>query len=111
VELAAALYQRVRIGTLTRRQARRAWRTFRRHRATYYHRADFNSTILNRATRLVALYPLRAYDAVQLAAALYLHNKITAAGVAAPIFLSADRQLLHAAAGEGLPADDPNLHP
>ncbi|MBO0706273.1 MAG: type II toxin-antitoxin system VapC family toxin, partial [Candidatus Dormibacteraeota bacterium] len=56
------------------------------------------SAILARATRLVAAYPLRAYDAVQLASALAVAEVVPElAGFA--VF---DRQLRAAAAAEGL---------
>jgi hypothetical protein len=53
---------------------------------------------------------LRAYDAVQLASAIFARSGMQAAGGAPPIFLSADSRLLTAAQAEGFVTDDPNLH-
>ncbi len=67
--------------------------------------------VVNDAKDLLERHPLRAYDAVQLASALYTRRSLQAAGRTAPIFLSADTRLLVAAQAEGLMTDNPNLHP
>ena len=54
---------------------------------------------------------LRAYDAVQLAAAIALNGQRLAAGTSAVTLISADQELNAAAATEGSSFDDPNLHP
>ena len=56
------------------------------------------AAILDRATRLIASHGLRAYDAVQLASACAA-SEATAEAVGLAAF---DRQLLSAAAAEGL---------
>jgi hypothetical protein len=61
--------------------------------------------------KLVNTHRLRADDAVQLAAALDLHNDWTGARLGAFVFVSADRALNAAATAEELTVDDPNLHP
>jgi len=54
---------------------------------------------------------LRAYDAVQLAAALEV-NRIYQTGGRGPVTLvSADQDLNAAATAEGLAVDDPSMHP
>ena len=68
------------------------------------------SIVVNDAKDLLERHPLRAYDAVQLASAMYARNSLLAAGSAMPIFLSADLRLLTAAQAEGFVTDDPNLH-
>jgi predicted nucleic acid-binding protein len=63
--------------------------------------------ILAGARSLVNRYPLRTLDALHLAAALEARVIM-----AIPMtFVSADRNLLSAAASEGLLTDNPNLHP
>jgi hypothetical protein len=52
-------------------------------------------------------HELRAYDAVQQAAALEL-NRISQGGT---LFVSSDRGLNKAAAADGLIVDDPTMHP
>lgn len=111
VELAAALYRRVRMGTLTSVQAARALRVFRGDLRTHFQRGVLNATVLNRAMQLVRTYPLRAYDALQLASVLYLHRQRIALGQLPLILLSADQDLNRAAIAEGLLVDDPNQHP
>ena len=66
--------------------------------------------VVNDAKDLLERYPLRAYDAVHLASALYARNHLQATGHAGLVFLSADSRLLTAAQTEGFTTDDPNLH-
>ena len=54
---------------------------------------------------------LRAYDAVQLAAALELNGRWVAAGMGGIILVSADQALNDAALAEGMAVEDPNTHP
>jgi hypothetical protein len=48
---------------------------------------------------------------VQLASATALHAVRSASGLPALTFVSADTELNAAATAEGMPVDDPNLHP
>src|SRR5215475_3061831 len=50
--------------------------------------------VMNTAKDLLERHPLRAYDAVQLASALYARNHLRATGHAGLIFLSADTRFL-----------------
>jgi predicted nucleic acid-binding protein len=61
---------------------------------------------MQEASRLADSHVLRAYDAVQLAAALDIHRL----GLSLTL-LSADAELNTAAIAEGLTVDDPNNHP
>jgi hypothetical protein len=60
---------------------------------------------------LVQSYPLKAYDAVQLASALLVNAALQDVGIAPLTFLAGDRQLLSAAGAEGLAVDSPHFHP
>ena len=111
VELVAALYRRVRMGSLTLAQAQGSEQLFRRELRTHFLRVPIRAVIVNQAMGLVTVYPLRAYDALQLAAALHVQAQNSALGLAAPMILSADQNLNRAATAEGLQVDDPNLHP
>jgi hypothetical protein len=63
--------------------------------------------ILTQAQRLLAQYPLRTLDAIQLASA---QHAVTLLGE--PItFVAGDKSLLNAAVSEGFATDDPNQHP
>ncbi|MBI2301232.1 MAG: nucleic acid-binding protein, partial [Armatimonadetes bacterium] len=54
---------------------------------------------------------LRGYDAVQLASALSLQQRLPAAGAALDLFVSADADLNRAAVAAGLTVEDPDQHP
>jgi uncharacterized protein len=69
-----------------------------------------SADILQSAHRLALRHPLRAYDAVHLATALELAERMLWAGLPAPIFVSADGNLLVAARAEGLVVENPNEH-
>jgi len=70
-----------------------------------------NRAVVDEAIELTARYRLRGYDAVHLACALILNRALVAYHLSPLIFISADDDLLKAAAAEGLPTDNPNLHP
>ena len=76
-----------------------------------YHRAALTNAVIATAMRLAEIYRLRGYDAVQLATAIELHKKYSAAGLPPPVLVSADTALNAAAALESLVVDDPNSHP
>ena len=72
---------------------------------------EITPALLNEAARLANAHTLRAYDAVQLAAALEINRKEQDAGFAPVTLVSADRDLNAAATAEGLTVEDPNSHP
>ncbi|HLJ81765.1 MAG TPA: type II toxin-antitoxin system VapC family toxin [Ktedonobacterales bacterium] len=94
--------ERDRIIALFRGEARRLCRLERVTTAIYTFAGD-----------LCRMHRLRAYDAVQLACAITVRDKLTSLGVT-PTFVTAvtaDRELLSVASLEGLLTDDPNIHP
>jgi len=111
VELLAGFYRRVRVGALTFAQAQMAESVFRNELAVLFLLVDLSAIILQEAMRLVAIHPLRAYDALQLAVALDLKTRRLGSGLESPTFVSADLNLNTAAAAEGLPIEDPNRFP
>src|SRR5438067_1893154 len=70
VEIASGLARRVREGTLTESGRRQRWWQFRLDWADQYEAVELSDAIYAQAERLVAQYPLRALDAIQLACAL-----------------------------------------
>jgi hypothetical protein len=68
-------------------------------------------TVVAEAGRLVEGYPLRAYDAVQLAGALTVRRGMHRRGMPSPLFVAADTTLLAAARAEGFLVDNPLQHP
>ncbi|HEX6798942.1 MAG TPA: type II toxin-antitoxin system VapC family toxin [Ktedonobacterales bacterium] len=85
---------------------------FRQHDSSLnYSAIHVTRAIYTRAGDLCTTHPLRAYDAIQLACALTARNDALSAHVDPPIFVSADIDLLTAAAAEGLVTDNPANHP
>jgi predicted nucleic acid-binding protein len=111
VELLAALYGRVTTQSLSLSQAQQTELVFRHELSSHFHVLPVESVILDRAMELVARHRLRANDAVQLAAALYVQSQYVAHGLPPLILVSSDQLLNQAALAEGLAVDDPNQHP
>ena len=107
VEVTAAIARRRRGGSLTPAQATSLLSRFRKHLAGRYTVLELNPALLTDAMKQANGHDLRAYDAVQLAAALAL-NGISLGGFT---FVSSDQDLNAAARAEGLSVDDPLLHP
>ena len=63
--------------------------------------------LIERAATLCLTYPLRAYDAIQLACALQTRDDAASVGGDAPIFVCADVNLLAAAQAEGMAGGEP----
>jgi hypothetical protein len=72
---------------------------------------EIDSTLAEAAGKLVLTHPLRAYDAVQLAAVKRIQSVFARTSEASLIFVSADKNLNDIARVEGLPTDNPNDHP
>jgi len=104
VEIMSGIMRRWRSGEIPAHAARAARLLLDRHCLRDYLVATTDYTLIQRAQDLVERHPLRAYDAIQLAAAL--EN-----AAAVPLtFVSADQRLLAAALAEGLPVEDPDRH-
>jgi predicted nucleic acid-binding protein len=111
VEMVAAITRRQRGGSLSAPQAGAILGHFRRHLANRYFILEVTPPLLSAAMNLSRTHGLRAYDAVQLAAALELDRGHQTAGFGPVPLISADRDLNAAAAAEGLAVDDPTTHP
>ncbi len=111
VEVTSAVARRRQGGSLSPARAGAILSRFRRHLAGRYLILEITPALLDTASRLADLQALRAYDAVQLAAAVELHGRWLRAGLGGITFVSADRELNAAATAEGLSVEDPNLHP
>ena len=106
VEMTAAIARRRRLGSLSPAEAGRALAAFRQDFAQQYRIVETTIPLMQDESRLADSHVLRAYDAVQLAAALEIH-----AADPSLTLLSADAELNAAALAKGLTVDDPNLHP
>ena len=69
-----------------------------------------NRAVARRAADLAQDHPLRAYDALHLATALFLNGELAKKHIPVCIFLSADENLLAAVVAEGLATENPNEH-
>ncbi|MCI0737474.1 MAG: type II toxin-antitoxin system VapC family toxin [Gemmataceae bacterium] len=111
VEVQAAVYRRFRMGLIDRALADSLAIAARREFQNQFRHITVQSPILLEAIDLVSKHPLRAYDAIQLSAALYLQRVRVPMSLSRLTFLSADKVLNQAALAEGLLVDDPNDHP
>jgi len=111
VEMTSALVRRQREGVLTPLEYTQMQDAFRTDCLNEYRIVTTIDDIIDEATRLLERYPLRAYDALHLAAAVVANQRLLAGGLDALTFLSADERLNNAASTEGLAVENPNLHP
>jgi predicted nucleic acid-binding protein len=111
VELTSAVTRRERAGGISPADAAlivaRAARDFQ----TAYAVLRLNDRDIARAATLARAHGLRAYDAIQLGAALELNVGRQFVGLPPLMFVSADQELNGAAAMEGFSVEDPNRHP
>ena len=103
VEFSSAVRRRARVGDLDGASASQLMESFKVHQQTRFLTQGVNDLVLDSACQLIDQYPLRAYDAIQLAGCLALKSVASEA----PVFACADRQLLEAAEAEGLIWLDP----
>jgi predicted nucleic acid-binding protein len=82
--------------------------SFRHDWNTQYQVIELDSDVAQSAAEQLFRYPLRAFDAIQLAACLKLKSAITEATSSMLRFVSADERLLAAATGEFLLVENPN---
>jgi predicted nucleic acid-binding protein len=111
VEGVCALERAVRSGRIdfaTRDVARRRLLVDMRYR---FRVLGVDGHLVLRAAGLAERYPLRAYDAVHLAAALTLTESLAQERLAACVLVSADEDLLSAAHAEKLAIANPNDYP
>lgn len=109
-EVVAGLFQRVRMNTLRQAAALRATRRFRSEFGVNIRVIEVGRALVERAMDLAEHYPLRGYDAVQLAGALTLRSLRTSRTASPFIFVSADIRLNTAARSEGFTVENPNDH-
>lgn len=109
LEVVSSLARRWREGTISRALFDRSRMLFARHTSRQYTVITFDSALAGIAEDLILKYPLRAYDSVQLAAAVQAQlkmpnkDKIT--------FVCADNRLREAATAENLDTINPNEQP
>lgn len=107
VEFTSVVMRREREGLIRVTERRDYLSDFLLHVQQEYIVIDINDSTLTDTRNLLIRQPLRSLDALQLACALRSRR----AFASSVEFISADARLLSAAAAEGLPTDNPNLHP
>ncbi len=110
VEAIAAFHLRVRTGTLLATEATRISQQVRKEFQARYRFVSLSTEVINIGLDLAEQYPLRGYDAVQLASALFLNRLRVAESFLPIIFLSADERVNKVAVAEGLTVENPNDH-
>jgi uncharacterized protein len=108
VEVLSALARRQREGSLSAGDFNSVVQDFREDFDNQYQVIQINQPLIEKAGELIIQYPLRAYDAVQLASALEFQAACAQMPNTQLIFVSADNRLLNIAQSEGLATDNPN---
>lgn len=111
VEVVAAITRRTRAGSLTINNSNKALARFERSLLHWYAFVEIREPRISQARLLARKYGLRGYDAVQLAAALDVHNRRQVLGLSALTLVSADNELNNAALAENLLVENPNNYP
>lgn len=113
-EAVTAFCRRARTQSLNQRISEpdrdRRIKLFREHAQQQYHFIRVTKAVYAQAGDLCRTHKLRAYDAIQLVCALHASDRFVANGKTAPIFVSADTDLLNVAVAEGLDIMDPNAY-
>lgn len=86
------------------------FRDFNRDTVSRYQTVQPTRARIESAAELTQQYPLKGYDAIQLACALDLQNTLREFEVQL-IFVTSDKQLVQAAQAEGLQVENPLWHP
>ena len=103
IEARSAIRRREREGDIAAADAERVLRQIEDDCSTLFLTQPLSPPVMEEAARLIDRYPLRAYDALQLAGCLVVRD-----GMPGPItFVCADARLCEAANGEGLTTLNP----
>lgn len=106
-EIAAALFRRVRMGSLTASDAQAVVTQFKADFRSRYQIVEATEQVIDSAMILAEKHGLRGYDSVHLAAALELQATRVSLSLSSITFVCADDKLNAAAVAEGLPVENP----
>jgi predicted nucleic acid-binding protein len=104
VEFRSAIRRQQRGGEISKPEADALIDSLRLHSEGRFLVQPFTDSLLDVASALIDAYPLRGFDAIQLAGYLMLRS---ISGTEEPVFVCADKALLSAALNEGCPILDP----
>ncbi|MCL1465799.1 type II toxin-antitoxin system VapC family toxin [Argonema galeatum] len=111
VEVLSALSRRQRQGSISADRFDLTLQDFRVDFENLYQVIEVDRSLIEIAGQLVIQYPLRAYDAVQLASALRVQSLLASLPDIELVFVTADDRLINVAQTEGLVTDNPNNYP
>lgn len=109
-EIIAALFLRMRTGTLAASDAQAAATQFKADFRSHYQIVEMTEQLVDVAMVLAERHRLRGYDSIQLSAALALQTVRDSLSLSAITFVCADDRLNMAATAEGLAVENPNAH-
>jgi len=107
VEFVSILARQQRENKLSTGDVIRLETLYLRHHSQQYLSMALDAAVIARARGLLQRYDLRALDSLQLASAI---EAAQSSGIV-PVFVTGDKKLLVAAAGEGFTTDSPYNHP
>ena len=111
VEVVAAIARRRKGKTIRPKTAAVLLQRVRGDFLSLFRVVEVSPQLLNEAVDLADRFELRAYDAVQLAAATLVNRNLAAVNLPPLAFVSSDRELNAAATAEGLVVTDPTVRP
>jgi len=115
VEATAAIVRRKKGGSLNVSDAALAIQQLRSDFLTRFRILDVAANVATQACAVVETHALRGYDAVQLASAINIYNRLLSLGAnpsqVSFTFISSDNELNLAAQIEGLTIENPNNYP
>lgn len=115
VEVTAAIVRRKKGGSLSASDAALAIQQLRSDFLTRFRILDVAANVATQACAVVETHALRGYDAVQLASAINIYNRLLSLGAnpsqVSFTFISSDNELNTAAQIEGLTIENPNNYP
>ncbi len=109
-EMVSAVVRRLRRGDLSLADAETAQAEIAADFAQHFFLLEVSLPRIQEAMLLSQRHGLRGYDAVQLAAVLFLRDQCRLTGLSDPLLIAADKELCLAAQAEGLLVDNPNTH-
>jgi len=107
VEVVAALSRRYRIKEISENCYKDTVNMFLQDSKIQYYSNNVSEEVIDEAIKLAKSFPLRAYDAIQLATALMINTEYKRRGVAELTFVSSDRNLCKVAVDNRLQVINP----
>ena len=107
-EVFAAFYRRFRTGHLSKDDLEKVCQLFHQDIEEFFTSLPVTKHIVDAAMRLIQKYPLRGYDAIQLATVTSLFSKLQQVNGEILDFVSSDKILNDAARSEGLTIINPS---